>query len=54
MQISNNGHGNAVEEDKGVFGEHAHDYFFDENDNLVRGEARELTDTEREENGDIL
>lgn len=54
LQISNNGHGNPVEEDRGVFGEHAHDYSFGKNGELNRGKARELTKAEREENGDML
>lgn len=54
LQISNNGHGNAIEEDKGFFGEHAHDYIYGEHGELHRGSARELTETERKENGDIL
>lgn len=35
-------------------GEHAHDYFYDENSKLYRGDARELTENERKENDDIL
>ena len=54
LQISNNGHGNAIEEDRGFFGEHAHDYIYGEHGELHRGSARELTETERKENGDIL
>lgn len=54
LQISNNGHGKPIEEDKGIWGEHAHDYSIDENGNLIRGKARELTEEERKENGDIL
>lgn len=54
LQISNNGHGNAIEEDEGFFGEHAHDYIYGKHDELHRGSARELTETERKENGDIL
>ena len=54
LQISNNGHGNPVEEDRGLFGEHAHDYFFGENGKLNRDKARELTKAERLENGDML
>lgn len=54
LQISNNGHGNASEEDKGIFGEHAHDYFLDETGKLHRKDARELTEAERTENGDVL
>lgn len=54
LQISNNGHGNPVEEDRGFFGEHAHDYSFGKNGELNRGKARELTKAERAENGDML
>lgn len=54
LQISKNGHGNASEEDKGIFGEHAHDYFLDETGKLHRKDARELTEAERTENGDVL
>lgn len=53
-QISNNGHGHKVEEALGLHGEHAHDYVMNEKGVLVHGKARELTDTERKENGDIL
>lgn len=54
LQISNNGHSHLVEEDIGEFGEHAHDYAYDENGNLIERLARELTDKELKENGDIL
>lgn len=53
-QISNNGHGHKKEEAMGVHGEHAHDYFWDADGNMTRGEARELTDQERRDNSDIL
>ena len=52
-QISNNGHGHKKESAFGEHGEHAHDYFW-EDKKLTRGEARELTDQERKENGDML
>lgn len=54
LQISNNGHGHKEEEMLGKHGEHAHDYFWDENGNMVRGKARELTAQERKDNEDIL
>lgn len=54
LQISNHGHGHKKEEAMGDHGEHAHDYFWDEDGNLTRGEARELTDEERRENSDFL
>ena len=53
-QISNNDHGHKVESKFGKHGEHAHDYFIDENGNPKHGPARELTDDERKENSDIL
>lgn len=54
LQISNNGHGHKKEEAIGLHGEHAHDYYLDQNGELKHGNARELTDSEREENGDML
>lgn len=54
LQISNNGHNHLVEEDIGKFGEHAHDYVYDENGKLISRASRELTYKERDENGDIL
>lgn len=53
-QISNHDHGHKKESKFGKHGEHAHDYYYDEEGNLTRGEARELTESERKENGDIL
>lgn len=53
-QISNNDHGNPKNHPFGTRGEHAHDYFYDENGKLYRGDARELTENERRENDDIL
>lgn len=53
-QISNNGHGHKVEEALGRHGEHAHDYWWDENGKPHHLAARELTDKERKENDDIL
>ena len=53
-QISNNNHGNAKNHPFGNKGEHAHDYIYDKNGNLLNRPARELTDEERKENGDIL
>lgn len=52
-QISNNDHGHKVESAYGKHGEHAHDYFW-ENGRVKKREIRNLTDQEREENGDIL
>ena len=52
LQISNHGH--KKEEALGRHGEHAHDYFWDKDGNMTRGEARELTDQERMDNNDFL
>lgn len=53
-QISNNDHGNPKQHPFGKHGEHAHDYFYDENGKLTGRPVRELTDRERKENEDIL
>jgi len=53
-QISNNDHGNSGKHPFGKNGEHAHDYTWDENGKLHRGNPRELTEEEIKENGDIL
>lgn len=53
-QISNNDHGQPNRHPYGKNGEHAHDYIYDENGNLCSRPARELTEKERKENGDIL
>ena len=53
-QISNHDHGNPKNHPFGKNGEHAHDYSYDENGDVTRSEARNLTDEERMENGDIL
>ena len=53
-QISNNGHGHKKEESIGLHGEHAHNYFWDKNGKPHHLDARELTEEERKENGDIL
>lgn len=52
-QISNNDHGHKAESKYGKHGEHAHDYYYDENGELQRP-TRELNEEERKENGDIL
>ena len=52
-RISNNGHGHKTEEALGKHGEHAHDYLWN-NDKFIRCDARELMNTERKENDDIL
>lgn len=53
-QISNNDHGHKAERHFGNHGEHAHDYYLDENGNVKHGKARELSEQERKENADIL
>ena len=53
-QVSNHDHGNPKNHPFGKNGEHAHDYSYDENGDVTRSEARNLTDEERMENGDIL
>ena len=53
-QVSNNNHGKPKVHPFGKHGEHAHDYTYDENGNLIRHEARDLNVEEREENSDIL
>lgn len=53
-QVSNNDHGHKKESKFGNHGEHAHDYVWGENGELTRGKARELSEQERKENGDIL
>jgi hypothetical protein len=53
-QISNNSHGHKVESAFGMNGEHAHDYVIDPDGVPRHGPARELTDEERKENGDII
>ena len=53
-QISNTDHGHKKESKFGKHGEHAHDYFIDENGIPRHGQPRDLTDEERKENSDIL
>lgn len=50
-QISNHDHGKPKQH---PYGEHAHDYSYDENGNLIRGRERPLNEAEREENADFL
>lgn len=52
-QVSNHNHGNAKNHPYGKNGEHTHDYIW-ENGKLVDRPARELTESERKENSDIL
>ena len=53
-QIANNNHGKPKKHPYGKNGEHAHDYIYDESGNLIDRPMRELTNSERTENGDIL
>lgn len=53
-QIANNDHGKPKQHPFGKSGEHAHDYIYDSEGNLIGRPIRDLTDLEREENGDIL
>ncbi len=53
-QISNNDHGNPKMHNYGKNGEHAHDYVYDDDGNLIDRPSRELNDDERKENSDIL
>lgn len=53
-QISNHNHGQPKQHPYGEKGEHAHDYIYDENGDLSGRPVRELTQTERKENGDFL
>lgn len=52
-QISNNNHGNSRQHPYGKNGEHVHDVIW-EKGKIVGRPTRELDDTERKENGDIL
>lgn len=53
-QVANNDHGNPKQHPFGNHGEHAHDYIYDDKGNLIDRPVRELNDTERKENADIL
>lgn len=52
--IHTTNHGNPVRHPFGTNGEHAHDYEWDSEEKLKHKTARELSDKEREENGNIL
>ena len=52
-QVSNGPHSNPKRHPYGSHGEHAHDVIW-ENGKIIGRPARELTDSERKENGDIL
>lgn len=53
-QVSNDNHGEPDDGKYGKNGEHAHDYTYSEDGDLVTRTKRALTDEERKENGDIL
>lgn len=53
-QVSNHDHGHPAESKYGEHGEHAHDYIYNVDGELVDRTTRELTDDERKENSDIL
>lgn len=53
-QISNNDHYHSKHSKRGEHGEHAHDYVYDDNGNLLGRPDRDLTESERKENSDIL
>ena len=53
-QITNNDHGNPKEHPYGEHGEHVHDIVWDEDGKNFIRKTRDLTDTERKENADIL
>lgn len=53
-QVSNHDHGNPKAHPFGEHGEHAHDYAYTKDGELVRGKARELKELERKEAADIL
>lgn len=53
-QISNNDHGHKKESKFGIHGEHKHEYIKNEKGIPVHGEPKELNDSERKENQDIL
>lgn len=54
LQVSNHDHGHKKESKLGKHGEHAHDYYIDEEGELIHGKARELNEVERKENEDII
>ena len=54
IQICNSDHGHPKQHPFGKNGEHAHDFKYDKNENLISRIPRDLTDEEREDNGDIL
>lgn len=52
--ITTNDHGKPKKHPFGKHGEHAHDYVWGENGELLARSSRELTETERERNKEIL
>lgn len=53
-QISSTGHGNKNDEKFGTHGEHAHDYVYNSDRELISRESRDMNEQERKENFDIL
>ncbi len=53
-QISNHDHGHPKQHPFGKHGEHAHDYVLDKNGISRHGKAREMTDEEKKDNGDMI
>ena len=53
-QISNNDHFHPKQHNYGEHGEHAHDYIYNDSGELIGRPHRELTESERKENSDIL
>lgn len=53
-QVTNNDHDKPKQHPFVEHGEHAYDYKYDENGDLISREPRELTPEERKENSDIL
>jgi hypothetical protein len=54
LDITNHDHGNPKKHPYGKHGEHAHDYEWDSDGKLKNRTTRDITDTERKENDDIL
>lgn len=54
IQIHSGDHGYPKQHSFGDHGEHTHEFVYDDDGNIVSRFERELTDAEREENGDIL
>lgn len=52
--IHTTSHGNPKNHPYGTHGEHAHDYEWDSNEKLKNKTTREITESERKENSDIL